>query len=227
MENIICINHISKNFKRKHKVIPVLSDISLTVNKGDFIGIVGKSGAGKTTLLKIIGLLEQQYSGSYLLLDQNTEHLSDAQKARLRNEKLGFVLQDYALIDSYTVKENVEIPLNYSKKKLTKKEKRTKVCGILKKLDMEHHIDDICHNLSGGEKQRIAIARSLINNPEIIIADEPTGALDEETASEFLMFLTKLNQELNKTIVMVTHDRAMLKNCTKVYRLENGKLDFE
>ena len=142
MENIICIDHITKNFRRKHKVIPVLSDISLTINKGDFIGIIGKSGTGKTTLLKIIGLLEPQYSGSYLLLNQNVNTLSNTQKARLRNEKLGFILQDYALIDSYTVMENVEIPLNYSKEKLTRKEKRTKVCDILKRLDMAHHIDD-------------------------------------------------------------------------------------
>ncbi len=129
------------------------------------------------------------------------------------------------MIDSYTVMENVEIPLNYSKEKLTRKEKRTKVCDILKRLDMAHHIDDICHNLSGGEKQRIAIARALINHPEIIIADEPTGALDEETASEFLMFLTKLNQELNKTIIMVTHDTEIVDKMKKrVIELDSGRI---
>lgn len=226
MENIICMEHISRSFKKKNKMVQILSDISLMINKGEFVGIIGKSGAGKTTLLKILGLLDRQNGGKVILFNQNINDLSDAKKAQLRNEKLGFILQDYALINSYTVMENVEIPLIYSKQKFTKKEKRKKVYDILEKLDMNHHIDDSCENLSGGEKQRVAIARAIINNPEIIIADEPTGALDEETASEFLMLLTKLNQEFNKTVVLVTHDRAMLKNCTQVYELENGKLNL-
>ncbi len=224
MREIICMEHITKVFRKRKEEKKVLQDISMTIHEGDFVGIIGKSGAGKTTILKIVGLLAQQTEGVLKLFGTPSDELSSSQKAKIRNEKIGFVLQDYALIDSYSVVENVEIPLRYATNKISSKQRRVQVEEILKKLDMETHIDDSCQKLSGGERQRVAIARALINDPELIIADEPTGALDENTALELLEHLTKLNRELKKTILLVTHDKSMLRNCTKVYELENGVL---
>ncbi len=224
METMIRLENVAKQFKKKREIKQVLKAVSLSICQGDFVGIVGKSGAGKTTILKIVGLLLRQDEGTLYMFEQDASQFTEKEKAQIRNKKIGFVLQDYALIDSYTVQENVEIPLNYAKEKYTRKQKREKVLDVLKQLGMESHVEDSCDKLSGGERQRVAIARALVNNPEIIIADEPTGALDGDTANEFLELLTKLNQEQKKTVLLVTHDMNMLKNCTKVYTLEKGEL---
>ncbi len=220
----IKLDGVTKTFKKKRTSVVALDSINLTVEKGEFLGIIGKSGAGKTTLLNIIGLLSRATEGNYYIGKEDTTNLSEKKKAQYRNQMFGFVLQEYGLIENYSVIENVEIPLNYAEKTYSKKEKRKRIFDILKKLGLEGKIDDVCNELSGGQKQRVAIARALVNDPEILIADEPTGALDSETAQEFLELLYKINKELKKTIIMVTHDKNMLKYCNRVIEIKDGKL---
>lgn len=226
MEKKVCItlDGITKIFHKKGNRTIALNDIFLSIETGEFVGIIGKSGAGKTSLLNIIGLLSHATEGNYYIGNENTTNLSEKKKAYYRNKLFGFVLQEYSLIENYSVFENVEIPLNYSKKTYSKKEKREHISDILNKLGLETKMDAICSNLSGGQKQRVAIARALVNDPEIIIADEPTGALDSETAQEFLELIHKINQDLKKTIIMVTHDKNMLKYCDRVIELRNGTI---
>lgn len=220
----IKLDGVTKTFKKKRTSVVALDSINLTVEKGEFLGIIGKSGAGKTTLLNIIGLLSRATEGNYYIGKEDTTNLSEKKKAQYRNQMFGFVLQEYGLIENYSVIENVEIPLNYAEKTYSKKEKRKRIFDILKKLGLEGKIDDVCSELSGGQKQRVAIARALVNDPEVLIADEPTGALDSETAQEFLELMYKINKELKKTIIMVTHDKNMLKYCNRVIEIKDGKL---
>lgn len=228
MENKVCLKleSISKKYKKKNKMVPVLEDINLSINKGDFVGIIGKSGAGKTTLLNIIGMLSEATSGAYYIYEKNTTNIDEKTKAAYRNHLFGFVLQEYGLIETYSVIENVQIPLGYAKEKISKEEKEKKIFETLKSLGIESKMNDSCSELSGGQRQRVAIARALINSPEIIIADEPTGAMDVETAQDFLELMHKINIELKKTIIMVTHDDKMLKYCNRVLEIKDGKLSF-
>lgn len=222
-EKNVCLElkNVSKQYKKNPQ--PVLEDINCKIYNGDFVGIIGKSGAGKTTLLNIIGLLTRPTSGDYYICGENL--ISEKKKAQYRNKKLGFVLQEYGLIDNYTVAENVQIPLDYAEIKNRKEEINNKIYRILKELGIESKMDVLCSELSGGQKQRVAIARALINNPDIIIADEPTGALDKETSKDFLKLMNKINKEMNKTIVMVTHDEKMLEGCNRVLQVKSGKLE--
>lgn len=215
---------ISKKYQNRNRITTALDGINLLINEGDFIGIIGKSGAGKTTLLNIIGMLSEATDGEYYIYGRNTTNLDEKTKAGYRNKLFGFVLQEYGLIETYSVIENVEIPLCYAEKKISKAEKEKKIFELLKSLGMEDKIKEPCSELSGGQKQRVAIARALINNPEIIIADEPTGALDSETARDFLKLMNKINMELKKIIIMVTHDDRMLKYCNRVFEIKEGKL---
>lgn len=226
MEGKICLklDGITKTFQKKRNKVIALEHIDLVIEQGEFVGIIGKSGAGKTTLLHIIGLLSSATKGEYYIGGEDTVNLSEKKKAQYRNKLFGFVLQEYGLIENDSVFENVEIPLNYSKKHYKKCEKRTIISDILDDLGVKSKIDDVCSNLSGGQKQRVAIARALVNDPQIVIADEPTGALDSETAQEFLELMHKINQDLNKTIIMVTHDKNMLKYCNRVIEIEDGKI---
>ena len=188
------------------------------------MGIIGKSGAGKSTLLNIIGLISDPTKGIYKLEGNDVSSLSEKEKAEYRNKAFGFVLQNYGLIDSYTVYENVEIPLSYSRERMNVKEKRGKVLEVLDKVGLKAEIDEPCTKLSGGQRQRVAIARALVNDPSIILADEPTGALDSETANEFLSLLHMINSKLDKTILLVTHDEKMLAYCNRIIKIENGQL---
>ncbi len=221
-KKLLELNKISKTYKKKKRTINALSEVDLILNKKDFIGIIGKSGAGKSSLLKIIGLISKPTEGVYKLEGKEIASLSEKEKAKYRNKYFGFILQDYGLIDSYTVYENIEIPLSYAEIKIDAKEKREKISDVLDKVGIKQEIDEPCNKLSGGQRQRVAIARSLINDPDIILADEPTGALDNETAKDFLTLLHMINKNLNKTIVLVTHDEKMLLYCNRIIQIENG-----
>ena len=212
-KKLLELNKISKTYKKKKRTINALSEVDLILNKKDFIGIIGKSGAGKSSLLKIIGLISKPTEGVYKLEGKEIASLSEKEKAKYRNKYFGFILQDYGLIDSYTVYENIEIDA---------KKKREKSSDVLDKVGIKQEIDEPCNKLSGGQRQRVAIARSLINDPDIILADEPTGALDNETAKDFLTLLHMINKNLNKTIVLVTHDEKMLLYCNRIIQIENG-----
>lgn len=221
MESKTCLRleSILKTYNKKGKTIIALEDVNLCINQGDFVGIIGKSGSGKTSLLNILGLISEPSDGAYWIYDNNVADLDDETKAEYRNRIFGFVLQDYGLIDTYSVIENVQLPLYYSKEKTNSSQKYEKTYEILKKLGIESKIKDSCTELSGGQRQRVAIARALINNPDIILADEPTGALDNSTAEEFLELMHTINCEDKKTIIMVTHDEKMLKYCNRIFEI--------
>lgn len=204
MNNLIEIQSVNKIYATDRLDTYALKDINLEIEKGEFVSIEGPSGAGKSTLLNILGLLGGFNSGEYLLHGKKTSKLSNSQKAFLRNSYLGFVFQEFNLIDYMTVKENVELPLLYGKK-LTKLERLYKIEAVLDSVNLTHRIHHRPAQLSGGQQQRVAVARALVSDPEIIFADEPTGNLDSTNGAQIMNILKNLN-EGNKTICMVTHD---------------------
>ena len=218
---MIELNKINKFFKTGDQEIQVLNDINLKVDKGEMIAIMGPSGSGKSTLLNILGCLDSQTSGNYEVCGKETTNLSSKEKAKMRNSVFGFVVQYFALIDDYTVYENVKLPLKYStsKKKTSKKE----IINLLETLGIGEKKDRYPSELSGGQSQRVAIARAMSNNPQIILADEPTGALDKKNGNDVMSIFQKLNKE-GKTIIVVTHDEKIAKMCKRIILLEDGKI---
>ena len=182
---------------------------------------MGPSGAGKTTLMNIMGCLDRATQGEYFLDGNEISDYPEKEKARLRNEKFGFVVQDFALINEMTAYENVRLPLRYSRKRL--KEERIYIENILKDLEIEDKKEIRVCDLSGGQQQRVAIARAIVNSPEIILADEPTGALDQETGREVMEIFSKLNQQ-GKTIIIVTHDPNIAAKCNRIIKIVDGKI---
>lgn len=213
---VLRLNNISKIYGKKELEFYALKDISLTINEGDFIAIMGTSGSGKSTLLNIIGCLDKATKGEIFI---NGEKIVEKKLELIRNKTFGFVFQNFSLIDDYTVEENIVIPLEYSI--LKKKEKRELVMNKLKMFGLEDKLKCIPSELSGGECQRVAIARALINNPEIILADEPTGSLDSKNSQNLIEIFKKLNKD-GKTIVLVTHDKKIAEQCKKIIYIEDG-----
>lgn len=217
---IIKIQDIEKIFGTKATPEYVLKKLNLTVNSGEMIAIMGPSGSGKSTLMNILGLMDSPSSGKYILCNEDILNKKDKELAQMRNEKIGFVFQHFNLINNYNLIENVIIPISYSKNKKNMKKRAT---DVLTKVGLAEHINKRVADLSGGQKQRVAIARALANNPQIILADEPTGALDEKTGLEILNLLKKLNNE-GKTIIIVTHDLNIAKKCDKIIKIKDGQI---
>ncbi|KVV14822.1 ABC transporter ATP-binding protein [Flavobacterium sp. TAB 87] len=199
---MIKIKNLSKVFRTEEIETKALSEVSLTINQGDFISIMGASGSGKSTLLNIVGLLDSASSGSYQLLDQEMVGLKEKQKSKVRKENIGFIFQNFNLIDELSVYDNIELPLIYSK--IPSAERKQKVAAIAEKLNISHRLKHYPQQLSGGQQQRVAVARALINDPKIILADEPTGNLDSKNGNEVMELLTDLHAN-GATILMVTH----------------------
>lgn len=199
---MIIIKKLSKIFRTEELETNALSKISLTINQGDFVSIMGPSGSGKSTLLNIVGLLDSASSGSYLLLDQEMVGLKEKSRSKARKENIGFIFQNFNLIDEISVYDNIELPLIYNNIPLA--ERKTKVNEIANKLNITHRLKHYPQQLSGGQQQRVAVARALINNPKIILADEPTGNLDSKNGNEVMELLTDLHAN-GATILMVTH----------------------
>ncbi|MCL2311446.1 MAG: ABC transporter ATP-binding protein [Firmicutes bacterium] len=220
---LIEFKKINKIYGKKETEIFALKDISLKINQGEMIAVVGASGSGKSTFLNIIGLIDKVNSGEYLLDNQNVNNFSDKRLSELRNKNFGFIIQNYALINDYTVYENVEIPISYSKNKSDKKNRIKKILG---ELGIEHKIKSKCSELSGGQSQRVAIARALINNPDVILADEPTGSLDQKTGDEVLAIFEKINKN-GKTIIIVTHNVSVANICHKIIKIKDGQIEFK
>ncbi|HEY8365223.1 MAG TPA: ABC transporter ATP-binding protein [Haloplasmataceae bacterium] len=214
LEKIIELKNINKSYGSHN----VFHDLNLTIDRNDFIMIMGKSGCGKSTLLNILGLFDKPDKGDYFLLGENITNYK--RKHQLRNEMFGFVFQMYYLVDDYTVIDNILLPIYYSPKKTIDEEK---VTDLLKKMDIYHLKDKAVKYLSGGEKQRVAILRAIINEPQIIFCDEPTGNLDSENTNIIINFLQEQNQK-GKTIVMVTHDSNLIDKAKKVYLIESQKI---
>jgi len=220
---MITLKNISRAYGKGKGTIHALRNVNLKINAGEMVAIMGKSGSGKTTLLNTIGLLDKSFEGEYFINDINVKKLSEKQKAFYRNEFFGFVVQDFALIEKYTVFENIKIPFNYTKKRLKKKELIERIETITTKLGINDKLKEPAYNLSGGQRQRVAIARAIINNPKIILADEPTGALDSDNAKEIMNLLKRLNNE-GKTIIVVTHDEEVSKYCDYVINIKDGEI---
>lgn len=218
--SLIEMNNIKKKYGKDEGELYALRGINLSVERGEMVAIMGPSGSGKSTLLNIIGLLDVESYGEYKFQNESVNKLSEKQLSSYRNKYIGFVVQNFALIDDYTVFENIEVPLIYSK--VNKKKRKESIINTLKKLGIEDKKDKLPKQLSGGQNQRVAIARALVNDPEIILADEPTGALDKENGEEVMNILSKLNKE-GKTIIIITHDKDIAKKCKRIIYIEDGK----
>ena len=198
--------------------------ISLTICKGEFVAVVGKSGSGKSTLMNIIGALDVPTEGSYFLGGQDVSDMKDDELAEIRNKMIGFIFQQYNLLPKLNLLENVELPLLYAG--VGTAERRERALASLEKVGLREKYQNRPNQLSGGQQQRVSIARALAGDPSLILADEPTGALDSKTSREVLDFLKQLNQEGN-TIVMITHDSSIALEAKRVVRIQDGKINFD
>ena len=219
------MKHLIRNYqkavgKKGKEDIKVLKGLNFQVEEGDFTGIMGKSGCGKTTLLKVLGMIDKQTDGTVRFMGQDTKGLSGDTLADIRRTKLGFIFQDYYLMDSLTVEENIMLPMILGQEDAQKMMDSAK--AYAEKFQIDHLLNKNPYELSGGEKQRVAICRALINNPDLILADEPTGNLDSKSGKIVIEALRTINQEMKKTIVMVTHDPQMASNCRKIILLKDG-----
>lgn len=218
---IIKLENACKTFGANETAVRALINLNMVIEKGEMVAIIGPSGSGKSTLMNIIGCLDKLDSGSYKLRGNEVTNLKKSELAYLRNSEYGFVVQHFALIDNYTVYENVKLPLNYSNKK--KKKGKKEILEVLDRLGIKNKKDNYPSELSGGQCQRVAIARGIINDPEIILADEPTGALDSKTGAQVMEMLKELNNN-GKTIIIVTHDINIANNCKRIVKIEDGRI---
>ena len=219
---MIQLKNITKTYNvASSNAFEALHDITLTISDGEMIAIIGKSGAGKSTLLHIIGCIDHYDDGEYYLDDELIKNKKDSALAAIRNEKIGIVMQDYALIEDFTAIENVLLPLDFSKKKVSQPKKLAR--EALSAVGMAEMTDKPVKKLSGGQKQRVAIARALINHPKFLLADEPTGALDSHTSSEIMDLLKQLNNQ-GMTIIIITHDQTVANACTRQIEISDGNI---
>ena len=218
------LSNIYKEYEinRDNEIQSVLNGVNLTIADGEMIAIMGKSGAGKSTLLHIIGLLDVCDRGNYKLDGEDISDFTNKQRAKIRNEKIGYVLQYFGLVEDETVMENVSLPLMLSRTSM--KKIREVALEKMKKVGVEHLSNKKVSVLSGGEKQRVAIARALVCDPEYIMADEPTGALDSVNAEKIMSILSSLNKE-GKTVIIVTHDETVAKKCGRIITIKDGKIE--
>jgi putative ABC transport system ATP-binding protein len=221
-ELVIQTRKLSKEFRRDEFHIVALRDVDIEVERGDFLALMGPSGSGKSTLLHLTAAMDQPTAGQIAVLGQDLRSLNDGQIARWRNAHIGFIFQSFNLIPVLTATENVELPLKLTN--LNKKERLDHTATALKLVGLGDRMSHYPRQLSGGQEQRVAIARAIVTDPDLILADEPTGNLDAASAQEVLTLLARLNQEYGKTVVMVTHDPHAAKTAKTVRHLEKGEL---
>ena len=221
-KTVIELENINKIYQTGKNELQVLFDICLQIYEGDFISIVGPSGSGKTTLLNIMACLDRPTSGKYFLGGKNVKSKSNDDLSKIRNKSIGFIFQSFNLISRHTAIENVQMPLQYSDT-LDKKERNKKALECLEMVDLSNRAKHHPNELSGGQQQRVAIARSLINNPDIILADEPTGNLDSKTSADIINLLKKLHQS-GKTIIIITHGESIAKEAMDTIRIKDGRI---
>jgi putative ABC transport system ATP-binding protein len=221
-ETIIETKQLSKEFIRDQFHVVALKDVSLQVKKGEFVALMGPSGSGKSTLLHLIAAMDRPSSGEITVLGHALRDLSDREIAHWRNENVGFIFQQFNLIPVLTALENVELPLKLTN--LKKSERIEHATTALKLVGLGDRLHHLPRQLSGGQEQRVAMARAIVTDPALILADEPTGNLDAASAEEVLNILSRLNKEFGKTIVMVTHDPHAAQHATEVHHLEKGEL---
>ena len=221
---MIQLSEAKKIYGKGESTVHALSGITLTIQKGEFVAITGKSGCGKTTLLNIIGLLDNLTEGHYTLNGQDVRHLSDKAKARLRFQTFGYIFQSFNLLSSHTVAENVALPLGYAG--VPKQERLARAAEMLRKVSLLDKMKAYPNELSGGQQQRVAIARALINHPPIILADEPTGNLDSRSSAQIMDILAELADE-GATLLLVTHDAGVARRAGRRVRMEDGGIGEE
>lgn len=221
-ETVIETRQLSKEYVRDEFHVIALKDVDITINKGEFVALMGPSGSGKSTLLHLIAAMDRPTGGEIRVLGEDLRRLSDREIAHWRNEHVGFIFQSFNLIPVMSAIENVELPLKLTN--LKRSEQREHAATALKLVGLGERMDHLPRQLSGGQEQRVAIARAIATDPDLILADEPTGNLDAASAEEALTLLTKLNREYGKTIVMVTHDPHAASFASKVYYLDKGIL---
>lgn len=219
---MIRLNNIVKIYNpKKQNEFEALHGVSATIEDGELVAIIGKSGAGKSTLLHILACIDSYQDGEYTIDGTLVKNLSERQYAKIRNEKIGMVMQDFALVEDFTALENVMIPLNFSKKKIPNK--KEKALAALRSVGIEDLAKKPCNKLSGGQKQRVAIARAIVNDPAMILADEPTGALDTKTSAEIMELFKSLN-ESGRTVIIVTHDPKVAEQCGRIIEISDGEI---
>ena len=221
-ETILELKQAHKEFRRDDFVVVALKDVNLTIHKGDFIALMGPSGSGKSTLLYLMAAMDRPTSGEIVALGHSLSELSDGQIARWRNENIGFVFKSFNLIPVLTAFENVELPLKLTR--LNKKERTAHATTALNLVGLGDRLHHLPKQLSGGQEQRVGIARAIVTDPALILADEPTGNLDAGSAQEVLNVLTALNRDYGKTIVIVTHDPHAARAAKRIRYLEKGEL---
>ena len=221
MATMIKLTGINKIYRTEEIETQALENVNLEVQKGEFLSIMGPSGCGKSTLLNIMGLLDTPTSGTIEINGTRTENMGDKELAAFRNKTLGFVFQSFHLINSLNVIDNVELPLLY--RKMSSSERTALAKQVLERVGLSHRMKHMPTQLSGGQCQRVAIARAIVGNPEIILADEPTGNLDSKMGAEVMDLLHKLNKEDGRTIVMVTHNEAQAKQTARTIRFFDGR----
>ncbi|KXI23416.1 ABC transporter ATP-binding protein [Photobacterium sanguinicancri] len=219
--SLVELQAISKIYQSGAEVVKALDEVSLTINKGEFLSILGPSGSGKSTLMNMLGCLDKASSGEYLLEGESIEGLTSNQLAAIRNQKIGFVFQSFNLLEYASALDNVALPLVYGGVSLRERRKRAAV--LLEKVGLGNRMDHKPNQLSGGQKQRVAIARALVNEPQIILADEPTGALDTKSGAEIELLFNQLHQE-GRTIIVVTHDLELAQRTKRIITIRDGQL---
>ncbi len=223
-EPLIELKNIYKIYHMGDEEVRASDGVSLFIDRGEFVAIVGKSGSGKSTLMNIIGALDVPTEGEYILGGEDVSEMSDDQLAQIRNKMIGFIFQQYNLLPKLNLLENVELPLLYAG--VPVQERKERALKSLAKVGLEEKWKNLPNQLSGGQQQRVSIARALAGDPSLILADEPTGALDSRTSREVLNFLRQLNEEGN-TIVMITHDNSIALEAKRVVRIKDGKINFD
>ncbi len=218
---IIELNDVKKHYPMGNDIVKALDGVDVKINRGDFVVVVGPSGSGKSTIMNMIGALDLATEGDIFLDGQNIEHFDESHLAQVRGKKIGFVFQTFNLIPTLTSLENIALPMLFQG--LEKDERIERAEKILNDVKLMHRKNHLPKELSGGERQRVAIGRALANNPEVILADEPTGNLDSKTGIEIIKLLIDLNKE-GRTIILVTHDLSLVKYGNKIVRIKDGKI---
>ena len=221
-EEVLKVSNIEKYYGRSGNITKAIDNISFSVDEGEFIGIMGPSGSGKTTLLNCISTIDKATSGKILVAGDDITKLNSKKIAKFRREKLGFIFQDFNLLDTLTVYENISLALSILRVKSDEIDRRVK--DIAKRLNIEEILNKFPWEISGGQKQRVAAARAIVTNPKIILADEPTGALDSKSSKALLESLNDLNRDLNATILMVTHDAFTASYAKRILFIKDGKI---
>lgn len=221
---MIEIRNINKIYNiGKSNAFHALNGVTLTIKDGEMVAVIGKSGAGKSTLMHILGCIDDFNEGEYFLNGKDISKVNEKKRAMIRNKEVGMVLQDFALMEKYSVMENVCMPLYFTGNREKRSVREQKALSVLKQMEMEKFADKKVNKLSGGQKQRVAIARAMINNPGILLGDEPTGALDVKTSGEIMEVFKKLNRQ-GTTVIIITHDMEVAKVCDRIIEISDGKI---